>query len=453
MGQDRSGGEPDLKVSTRLARVAGRDQPVAVLVALVGGGLLVLRAPFAIRNFYAEDGVRFFQHALDLGLLDSFRHSLAGYYLFVPRTIGFLVTLVPVSVMALTNFILVALVVGWANSTIYLSSGSTLRNPLSRLSLAVGVTLLPIVGFESIANSTNLHFILLCATAAVLVGEQRTRWQEVSGTLLALLSGLTTPLTVALVPLSVFRVWRDRQTASGRVSAVVVGWALGTATQLLLILFFARGSRGLGEDRSVQRTAFLLLDRVFGYNFIPFWPSIRGDSYSGSVSVQLVGRAVFCGVLAVLVGLVLLRAGRAGIRSGEHLRVMATALVLCVGVGFWFAAGMLFSTEPRYAIFPAFSIFWALLVANELVATPSLRGRFVRSNLVSMGVGLLLVTAFASHWQPSELRRVGPNWSDGVRAAEIECASTGGSSASIRVLPMNDDWRVELPCELLIQQG
>ena len=453
MGQDRSGGEPDLKVSTRLARVVGRDQPVAVLVALVGGGLLVLRAPFAIRNFYAEDGVRFFQHALDLGLLDSFRHSLAGYYLFVPRTIGFLVTLAPVSVMALTNFILVALVVGWANSTIYLSSGSTLRNPLSRLSLAVGVTLLPIVGFESIANSANLHFILLCATAAVLVGEQRTRWQEVSGTLLALLSGLTTPLTVALVPLSVFRVWRDRQTASGRVSAVVVGWALGTATQLLLILFFARGSRGLGEDRSVQRTAFLLLDRVFGYNFIPFWPSTRGDSYTGSVSVQLVGRAVFCGVLAVLVGLVLLRAGRAGIRSGEHLRVMATALVLCVGVGFWFAAGMLFSTEPRYAIFPAFSIFWALLVANELVATPSLRGRFVRSNLVSMGVGLLLVTAFASHWQPSELRRVGPNWSDGVRAAEIECASTGGSTASIRVLPMNDDWRVELPCELLIQQG
>jgi hypothetical protein len=453
LGQDCSGGEPDLKICTRLARVAERDQQVAAIAALVGGGLLIFRAPFAIRNFYAEDGARFFQDALDSGLLESFRHPLAGYYHFVPRSIGFLVTLVPVSAMALVNFVLVVLVVGWASSTIYLSSGSTLRNPLSRLSLAVGVTLLPIVGFESIANSANLHFILLCAVAVILVGEQRTRWQETNGTLLAVLSGLTTPLTIALVPLAVFRVWRDRRMANSRLSAVVVGWALGTATQLCLILFFARGSRSLGEGRSVQRTAFLLLDRVFGYNFIPFWPSIRGDSYSGSASAQLVSRAVFCGVLAVLLGLLLLRAGRAGIRSGEHLRVMVTALVLCVGVGFWLAAGLLFSTEPRYAVFPAFCILWALLVASELMAATGLRGRFMRFNLLSMGVGLLLVTAVASHWQPSELRRVGPNWSDGVRAAGIECASTGGSTASIRVLPMTDDWRVELPCELLSQEG
>jgi len=448
LGQDCSGGEPDLKVCTRLARVAERDQPVAAIAALAGGGFLFLRAPFAVRNLYAEDGARFFQDALDLGLLESFRHSLAGYYHFVPRSIGFLVTLVPVSAVALANFIFVALVVGWASSTIYLSSGSTLRNPLSRLSLAVSVTLLPIVGFESIASSTNLHFILLCPTAVILIGEQRTRWQAVSGTLLAVLCGLSTPLAIALVPLSVFRVWRDRHMASSRVSAAVVGWALGTATQLCLVLFVARGSRGLGEDRSVERTVFLLLDRVLGYNFIPFWPSVNSDSYSGSVSAQLVSRAVLCGVLGVLVGLVLLKAGRAGIRSGEHLRVVATALVLCVGVGFWLIAGMLFSTEPRYGVFPAFGILWALLVASELLATPGLQGRFIKSNLLSIGVWLLLITAFASHWQSSELRRLGPNWSDGVRAAEIQCVSAGGSTASIRVLPMTADWRVELPCEL-----
>ncbi len=414
-------------------------------MAVLGAVLLWARAPFAARNFYAEDG-SFYQDALAVGYVDSIGRSLAGYFHLAPRTVGFVTSSVPISAAALVNFLAVVVVVAWISSTIYLSSEATLKRPLTRLGLAVSVTLLPIVGFESIANSANLQFLLLCASSVVLLGRQKTVWRRANDVVLIVVTGLSTPLLISLAPIAGMRIWHHRRGSGRYLPTVVIGWIFGVVGQLSLIVFVSSGSRGLGEGRSLQRTVFLFLDRVLGYNFIPFWPRITSESYSGSVSVTLIGRALVCLAVASLIALLILRAARIGLRSDETYRAVAMVLVALVGGVFWLFAGMLFSTEPRYAVFSAFCITWSVLIAAELVGESGAGDDTRTRRRGSVGIVFLLLLAFATHWTPSELRRTGPTWSDGLRTAEEVCATTSSSVAPVRIIP---DWWVELPCEQL----
>jgi hypothetical protein len=374
---------------------------------------------------------------------------MAGYYHLVPRVIGSVTALSPVSTAALVNYLLVVMVVAWISSTIYVSSVTTLKCPSTRLVLAMGITLLPIVGFESIANSTNLHFLLLCGSSVVLLGQQSTRWQRINGTVLVVATGFSSPLLVSLLPLVVVRSWYNNREFDRLGSPVIVGWMLGVAGQLFFVFFASEASRELGDNRSLQKTVFLFLDRVVGYNYIPFWPRISGESYSGSVSTLLVGRA-FVGLLVVaLIAFLLYWAARTGFRSTEPYRVVAMVLVTLVGGAFWLSAGMLFSTEPRYAVFPAFCIGWSLLIATELVSRAGEGHGLVTPRQRSVGVVVLILAIYSTHWTPSELRRSGPTWSDGLRVAEEICATTDNSTAAIRLLPLSAIWEVELPCDRL----
>ncbi len=425
--------------------LTARDHRAAVAVAVLGAVLLWARAPFAERNFYAEDG-SFYQDALAIGYVDSIGRSLAGYFHLAPRTVGFVTSSVPISAAALVNFLAVVVVVAWISSTIYLSSEATLKRPLTRLGLAVSVTLLPIVGFESIANSANLQFLLLCASSVVLLGRQKTVWRRANDVVLIVVTGLSTPLLISLAPIAGMRIWHHRRGSGRYLPTVVIGWIFGVVSQLSLIIFVSSGSRGLGEGRSLQRTMFLFLDRVIGYNFVPLWPRITSDSYSGSVSVTLIGRALVCLAVASLIALLILRAVRIGLRSDETYRAVAMVLVALVGGVFWLFVGMLFSTEPRYAVFSAFCITWSVLIAAELVGESGAGDDTRTRRRGSVGIVFLLLLAFATHWTPSELRRTGPTWSDGLRTAEEVCATTSSSVAPVRIIP---DWWVELPCEQL----
>jgi len=424
-----------------------RDRRAVVAVSVFGAVLLWARAPFAARNFYAEDGSIHYREALTIGFGDSLGKSVDGYYVLVPRIVGFVVALVPVSAAALVNFLMVALVVAWISSTIYLSSETTLKSPLTRLSLAMSVTLLPIVGFESIANSANLQYLFLCASAVVLLGQQLTIGRRVNDVVILVVTGLTTPLLISLAPLVGMRIWRDRRDHCRYPPAAAFGWMCGVVSQLSLVAVFEYGSRGLGAGRSLQRTVFLFLDRVLGYNFIPFWPRITSESYSGSISAALLGRALVCFLVACLVAFLFIRVARTGLRSDETNRVVSMTVVVFTGGAFWLFVGTLFSTEPRYAVFSAFCITWSVLIAAELVGVTGAGHDSRTRRQASAGIIFLLLLAFATHWTPSELRRTGPTWSDGLRTAEEICATTSSSMVPVRIIPVYVDWWVELPCE------
>ena len=423
------------------------DRRAVVTVSALGALLLWARAPFALKNLFAEDGLIHYQQALTSDFLDSLGRHMDGYYVLVPRVIGFIVALAPVSAAALVNFLMVALVVAWMSSTIYLSSETTLRSPVTRLTLAMSVTLLPIVGFESIANSTNLAYLLLCGSSVVLLGRQQTSWRRANDVVFIVVAGLNSPLLISLAPLAGWRMWRHRRESGRYFPAVVYGWIFGVVVQLFLDVVFARGSRGLGEGRSLQRTVFLFLDRVIGYNFIPFWPRITGESYSGSVSATLIGRALVCLLVAFLIVFLFFWVARTGLRSGESSRVVSMTLIVLTGAGFWLFAGILFSTEPRYATFSAFCIAWSVLIASELAGGLGAENDSKVRRQVSAGIVLLLLVAFATHWTPSELRRTGPTWSDGLLAAEEVCATTSSSMVPVQILPDLAHWRIEVPCD------
>ena len=70
--------------STRLVDwLVARDRRAVVAVAVFGAVLLWARAPFAVRNFWAEDGIVHYQDALTIGFFDSLGTNVDGYTFWV----------------------------------------------------------------------------------------------------------------------------------------------------------------------------------------------------------------------------------------------------------------------------------------------------------------------------------------------------------------------------------
>ena len=421
----------------------------------LGLGLLWSRAPFATSNFYAEDGVSFFSDARSFGLFDSLKEPVAGYFHFIPRLIGAMSAQVPIAKAPLVTGLLVLLIVTWVNMTIYLASNQILAVRWHRALLALSVTLLPIVGFESISNSTNLHFILVCASMVVLMGSQQTPWRRFNDSVLVVVTGLSTPLALALLPVAGYRWWRDQRSEVARsMSLVVVGWALGTAGQFGSMVILGQGSGRWGGDpgvaRSPAKTVFLLLERVFGYNFLPFWPRISAEDYSHGVTSALLVRALVLGAIGGVLIVFVLRSVRVGLRRKETIQVLSVAVFISVGIGYWLFLATMFSAEPRYAIFPAFCVLYALLASVEIYTGHGRKkgeGEWPKVLLVP----LMVVVAFASHWTPSKIRSDGPTWSAGLHVATEDCRSGEVMTANIPIIPTYADWNVELDCEELLE--
>ena len=404
----------------------------AAVVGLLAGLLVWARAPFAPRNFWGEDGARFFSHALEDGWIEPIGRSLAGYYHLLPRLLGPLGTLVPIEWAPAAVFLGGAGAVAWLAASTWLADRSVGRGIAV---LALTPILLPITGFESIANVANLHFLMLCATAVVLVGEQDGSGRRVNDGVLAVMTGLSSPTTLGLAPLAAVRFWSDRREGRGT-SSVVVCWAVGIGVQLLMVATMAEDVRDMAFDRSLQKSGFLFLERVVSYNLVPFWPRITGEDAS-SVTAGLVLRALVGLAILAVVGLGLLWAVRGAWRRGDDRRAVLLVAVPATAVCFFAAASLLVGSEPRYAVFPAFCLVWTLLM---LVA-----GRGIGVPVVAMGVVLLL--AVVTHWVPSSLRRTGPTWRAGVEVAVEECRADSGSVPEVPIIP--DGWTVPLDCRHL----
>ena len=445
---------PNLSLPRAFRGSDGSESWCTLLVGCLGMILLWARAPFATSNFYAEDGARFFSGARSSGLFESLKEPVGGYFHLIPRLIGAASAQVPITRAPLMTGLLVLFVVAWANMTIYLASSRTLTDRWSRALLALSVTLLPIVGFESISNSANLHFILVCASMVVLMGAQQTPWRMINDSALVIVTGLSTPLVLALLPVAGYRWWRDRRgEVSQTIPPVVVGWAIGTAGQFgsLAILGGGGTSRWGGDPgvaRSAGKTLFLLLERVLGYNFLPFWPRISAEDYSHGVTSDLVVRALILVVFGGLLVVFFLRSVRVGLRCKETDQVLSVVVSLSVGIGYWLFLATVFSAEPRYAVFPAFCVLYCLLTSVGIYREPGRKERGKWPKVLF--VPLMVIVGFASHWTPSEIRSDGPTWSAGLYVAAEGCRVPGVMTATVPIIPIYANWTVELNCEELL---
>jgi len=177
-------------------------EPTRLSVLFLCFIILLCREPDGFFNpqFWAEDGVIFFQQNLILGL-PALLEPYVGYLHLIPRLISYFSGFFPVSFApALYNFSALVITLFVIN---YLFS-SRIHLPFKPL-LAIAVVLVPSDG-EILMSITNIQwFLLLILILFIIQDKPNTRNQLLLDTLIITLIGLTGPFIVLFIPLFIFR--------------------------------------------------------------------------------------------------------------------------------------------------------------------------------------------------------------------------------------------------------
>jgi len=398
----------------------------ACLIESVGVGVLAVlalaaRAPFTLSHLWAEDGAVFLQQAVTRGVLSPFGQAYAGYYNFVPRTIAVVASMFPLHWAATTTWAGTATVVGWCAATITYESHEWLHDPAARILLGLSIVLLPALGAEAIATSSELQYTLLFTSLAALMGSGTTRGSEVNRVAIVVVTALSTPLTLLLAPFAALRILARRPR---RIDVTAAAWTIATAMQFGAILI-EHPPRNVGTPG--KRIVSQYQQQVLYANLLP-----KQLAHSSAARyLALIG--------ACLVVLAVTSAWRQSRRS----TAVFILLVPTIGFGSWTFAGINYGLPPRYRVFPALCLVWSVLVAsNELGRR--LRTALPIGRLIPGLATVVLVLTFATYWQPPRHRSSGPTWSSSLATAQHRCRQQGRPSAAIAISPKG--WKVTLPC-------
>jgi hypothetical protein len=379
---------------------------------------------------WAEDGREFFGDALRFGPIRSLGHSEAGYYLFVSRLGGVFASLVPIREAALTMWLWTALVVAWLAATIAASSRTWLRTWPARIVVALAVVLLPVSGQESIANAANLQFPMLFASLVVLISRPRNRVETINGCVLLVATGLTTPLSAALLPFAIWRAVRERNV---RPDAYVLSWLGGTVIQWVAI--------GLTHPSDHPRTGDSWSTIVRRLEAAGFRQNLVPSDIAQHPGPWLA--LAFAAIVLVLAGLVW--------RRHERERAALLVAVPAFGVGLLVALALNSGASNRYMVFTGLCLVWTVMAGAEVVAESMPRSWRVPTVAVAAAVGLLLLVSMATRWTPSITRRSGPTWSESLDSARQACRDRQLTTVRVRIAPVKeespDQWSVLLTCD------
>lgn len=403
--------------------------------------LIYIKIPSAFTKIYAEDGATSLQDALGKSFPHDFLAPYAGYFDVIGRSAGRIVTFFPLQAAAQVFFFFNTLMLTWIAFTVYRASSEIIPNKISRSVLSLSLVLLPIAGFESIANTTNLHFFFMSACLPIFLRKDFSRYETVLFSFFVLVAALSTPLMIFYFPLVAYLRWISKDSKwFVRPGLIESAWLVGVLMQVIFILTRAFGERTPTGVQSLAKTGFLYLDRVVGSTFLPGWgnvsdgtPSIAPNLFSAKVYLSL--RAVFALVLLALFVLYILRTTT----RNPQARFLA-ASVLLTGFFYWFVVGVLFNPEPRYAIFPSFGL---LLVLFYMHSTSSESMSFKLHQRVII---LLILLTWMGSWSPSALRVNGPTWAAEYKKAQATCL-TGVREVQIPIIPTNLDWNVVIDCK------
>jgi hypothetical protein len=205
-------------------------------LAVFAAALLVIvsRRPDAILNaqFYAEDGVVHYRDAYYFGWHSLFQ-PYGGYFQLVPRLAGLFAQLFPFAIAPLVmNLIAIAIQISPVGC--FLSSRFSRVKFGTRL-LASAIYLALPNSFEINATLTNVqsHLVLL-ACLLILADPARTRiWQAFDATVLVLTS-LSSPMGILLLPVAALKWWNTGSTWSAAGFGFLVP---GSLLQTFTVLF------------------------------------------------------------------------------------------------------------------------------------------------------------------------------------------------------------------------
>ena len=404
--------------------------------------LLYLKIPSAFTKIYAEDGLAL-QTALEKSFPDDYLIPYAGYLDVVWRSEGRVAALFPLQYAAQTIFLFNSFMLSWIAITVYKASSEIVHNKVSRSVLSLSLILLPIASFESIANSTNLHFFFMSACLPIFLRKKSAQFDSYLFSLFILVATLSTPLMIFYFPLIAFMRWNTMNSGCYRKPKLVESaWFMGILLQVIFISTRAFGDRTSNGVHSIAKSGFLYLDRVVGSAFFPGWGNVSDNTPSiapnlFSARIYLVLRAALALAIFFLFLLYVFNLGR----KNNETRVLAIG-VLLTGLFYWFVVGVFFNPEPRYAIFPSFGL---VLILFYIQGNNS---EFKMFKLHQLALIILILFTWIGSWSPSTLRVTGPTWADEYKKAQVKCL-TDLNVVRIPIIPTNLDWYVDINCEKL----
>jgi hypothetical protein len=275
---------------SRAALIAGEIVAVA-LGALVM--LLRVGPTPAWRSIYSEDYGVYLPQALahPWELLQSY----AGYLQLLPRLIGQIAALLPVRAAAVTFAVSGALVAAGTGLFAFHASEGHIASRWLRALLGLSVVLLPVAQLEIADNGVNTIWYLVYALFWAALWRPRSRAGASVAAALAFLAAASSPLAMIFAPLFAARVVAVPRRF--REHAATVGWLVGCALQILVILTSHESRTG---QPSVSNGLLYIVRQVV-------WPALGWHiAWHLRAAVGLSGATVIvAGVGAVLLAVVL----------------------------------------------------------------------------------------------------------------------------------------------------
>ncbi len=402
----------------------GLSWKIQLVVFLAGAILVISRRPDAILTpqFFGEDGSIWFPDAYMSGWLTSLTHSQNGYFQTLPRLVSALALLVPFRFAPLLmNVIGIALQVLPVN--ILLSARCRSWAPISvRALMGIAYIALPNTRELDAAIEEGQWHLALVACILVLAAVPSSKAWRIFDLSVIVLSGLSGPFSVLLLPVAVAFWWfrRDRWRI-----VVICAIAATAAIQLSAIFQNAAATRpqiGLGATPAL------------------FIKLLAGQVYLGALLGQTSAPTLFSGrvlLIAALLGTAIVVYSLLEARLEFKLFVTFAFLVFAASL----RNPMVSSTVPqwqvlrdspgiRYWFFPMLGFTWALIWC--LTSSRSWGMRFL-----ALAGSFALIVGIIRDWQY-------PPYTDfhfEQHAKEFEAAAPG-TLAIIPIVP--DGWSMRL---------
>lgn len=419
-----------MEVTTHDTTEQGRVRPWQhVLLFLVAYALVISRKPDAIfhAQFWAEDGRAWFADAYNLGFWRPFVKPETGYFQTLPRIAADIALLAPLSLAPLV-LNLIAICVQVLPVNLLLSFRSVAWGGI-RFRALLAFTYLAIPSSPEIcANITNEQWILaFCVFLLLVATPAKSPTGKVLDISLVLLSGLTGPFCIFLLPIAFLVAFRRSHRSRWVPVAILGTCCMIQAVGLLFVSPTARTAWGVLGPR------FSLLLRILAGNV--FLGALIG---SNNIAVTPGTRAFVFLALISLAGLIIIAVA---LRSAP-LPMKLLALYACMLFG---AALVLPSSYAppgttqwemiakagavRYWFLPTLTFIWLLLFGVFS------RGRILKG--ISGFLLCLLCFGIALNWER-------PAFQDFHYAAEAERVEAAPAGTTV-MIPINPEgWQMRL---------
>jgi hypothetical protein len=396
-------------------------------------------------SMWAEDGNELYDDALNGRATHNLTAGLNGYFLVVNRVIAEVAALAPVGWAPAIMSTSAALITAILALMVFIASGAHLRSTPMRLLVAVPVIVCPTGTLSTINNVATLQFVALYAAFWMLLWTTGSRLGQAFALSFIALTGLSTVLTLVLLPLALLRLYAVRD----RYTLLLVGSVIGPVAIQLGGLAAGVNSRA-GISRPRLDPVWVMIEYlIWGVPYSIFgelWlapPTRNLNHFSDAPATQnpAVHVALIVGAYLVVLAAIVLAVrrftrpawGLAGVAAGQSVLVFA-AQVMSYGHtylddSYLISEGALLWTD-RYLV----PVTLLLIVAMTALLRPRPAERTRRIDrrwAPILGYAALLLLIIVVNLRPTSPRSVVPSWSAEVAKARSTCQTTDAWSVRV----------------------